>query len=130
VSQENAKTNKSRKITVPNVFYDYLINAWHLDIYDKSLYVFGTHGIPGDTVIGKNNLRNRFNKIRDRLGLPLYYKFYSMKHTGAITLAEKGVSIVDIRDHLGHESTASTEHYLKRHRFNESKIIRNEFPEI
>jgi integrase len=130
VSQENAKTNKLRKVTIPDVFCNYLINTWHLDVYDKNLYVFGKHGTPGDTPLGKNTLRNRFNKIRDKLELPLYYKFYSMKHTGAITLAEQGVSIIEIRDHLGHRDISSTEHYLKQHRFKESKIIRHDFPEI
>jgi integrase len=129
VPQENAKTNKSRKITIPNVFCDYLIDEWHLDVYNKGLYVFGQHGKPGEIPIGKNNLRNRFNKIRDKLELPLYYKFYSMKHTGAITLAEKGVSLIKIRDHLGHSNLSSTEHYLKNLGYNDCPDIRD-FPEI
>jgi integrase len=129
VSQENAKTNVSRKVVIPDVFCDYLKNEWHLDVYDKDLYVFGQHGKPGDTPIGKNNLRNRFNKIRDKLGLPLYYKFYSMKHTGAITLAENGVSIIKIRNHLGHKNVSSTEHYLAELGYSDCPDIRN-FPEI
>ncbi|MDR1340429.1 MAG: tyrosine-type recombinase/integrase [Prevotellaceae bacterium] len=129
VSQENAKTNKIRKIVIPDVFCDYLINEWHLDVHNGNLYVFGQHGKPGDTPIGRNTLRGRFNKIRDRLGLPLYYKFYSMKHTGAITLAEKGVSLIKIRDHLGHSNLSSTEHYLKNLGYSDCPDIRD-FPEI
>ena len=130
VRAEIAKTDKDRKILLPDVFKEYLIKVWHLDVFDKDLYVFGHTGTPGTIPFGKNTLRNRFNQIRDRLKLPKYYKFYSFKHTGAVALAEQGESIINIRDHLGHTSIETTEYYLKRLGFNESKIIRNNFPEI
>ncbi|MDR2425449.1 MAG: site-specific integrase, partial [Prevotellaceae bacterium] len=124
VKQENAKTNKLRTVAIPDVFCEYLVRVWHLDVYDKDLYVFGKHGMPGTVAIGKNAMRNKFNKVRNSLGLPTHYKFYSMKHTGAVTLAEQGESIINIRDHLGHTSVSTTEIYLKRHGLNESEIIR------
>jgi integrase len=53
-----------------------------------------------------------------------------MKHTGATMLAEQGEPIINIRDHLGHTSIATTEHYLNRHGVNNSQTIRHNFPKI
>jgi integrase len=62
--------------------------------------------------------------------MPIEYKLYSMKHTGATMLAEQGEPIINIRDHLGHTSIATTEHYLNRHGVNNSQTIRHNFPKI
>ncbi|MDR1985106.1 MAG: site-specific integrase [Prevotellaceae bacterium] len=126
----NAKKKRRREVVIPDIFLDYLVNEWHLNTYDKNLFVFGKNGVPGDKNIGKNNMRFRFNKVRKNLKLPFEYKFYSMKHTGATMLAEQGEPIINIRDHLGHKSIATTEHYLNRHGANNSKTIRHNFPKI
>lgn len=126
----NAKKKRRREVVIPDDFRDYLINEWRLHEYDRELFIFGRNGQPGECCIGKNNLRYRFNKIRDKLHMPLEYKFYSMKHTGATMLAEQGEPIINIRDHLGHTSIATTEHYLNRHGVNNSQTIRHNFPPI
>jgi integrase len=126
----NAKKKRRREVVVPDDFRDYLVNEWRLHEYDKNLFVFGKNGLPGTCPIGKNTLRHRFNVIRDRLKMPTEYKLYSMKHTGATMLAEQGEPIINIRDHLGHTSIATTEHYLNRHGVNNSKTIRRNFPPV
>jgi integrase len=130
IPAENSKTTRRKEVAIPDVFLDYLINVWKLNKYDKNLFVFGRTKRPGTSHLGKNTLRDRFNRIRNRLGLPDMYKFYSMKHTGAVTLAEQGETLINIRDHLGHTSIQTTEVYLKRHGFSDSKIIRHNFPPI
>jgi integrase len=130
VTVENAKTNKRREVVLPDAFLDCLLNEWQLSAYDRNLYVFGENGLPGKQRLGKNNMRNRFVRIRTKLGMPTEYKYYSMKHTGATTLAEIGVPAIDIRDHLGHTSIQTTERYLKRHGVSESRHIRTNFPKI
>jgi integrase len=130
VTVENAKTSRRREVVLPDIFLDCLINEWRLNTYDRSLYVFGENGLPGSRHLGKNNMRNRFVRIRKKLGMPIEYKYYSMKHTGATALAEIGVPTIDIRDHLGHTSIQTTEHYLKRHGVSESRHIRTNFPKI
>lgn len=130
ISPENSKTTRRKEVVIPDVFLKYILDVWKLNNYDKKLFVFGREKVPGLQPLGKNTLRERFNRIRDELKLPDMYKFYSFKHTGAVTLAEQGESIINIRDHLGHTSIETTEIYLKRHGFNESKIIRQNFPEI
>jgi integrase len=130
ITLENAKMSRRREVTIPDVFLDYLLDVWKLDKYSSDYYVIGKYNQPGEKHLGKNNLRYRFNAFRDRLKLPYDNKFYSFKHTGAITLAEQGETTINIRDHLGHTSIATTEHYLKRHGFNDSEIIRKNFPKI
>ncbi|MDR1551862.1 MAG: tyrosine-type recombinase/integrase [Prevotellaceae bacterium] len=130
VMATNAKKKCRREVVIPDDFLDYLINEWKLNEYSKDFYVFGKNGIPGAKHLGKNNMRFRFNKIREKLNMPLEYKFYSFKHTGATMLAEQGEPIINIRDHLGHKSIATTEHYLNRHGANNSQTIRKNFPKI
>lgn len=48
-----------------------------IDIASSDLYVFGKYGRPGEEPLGKNTLRNRFNRIRDDLDLSKTYKLYS-----------------------------------------------------
>jgi integrase len=126
----NAKRKRRREVVIPDDFLHYLTHEWHLQDCDKDLYIFGKNGKPGTVVIGKNSLRYRFNTIRKKLGMPLEYKLYSMKHTGATMLAEQGEPIINIRDHLGHTSIATTEHYLNRHGVHHSPTIRHNFPPI
>lgn len=130
VSWQNAKVSRKRDVAIPDIFLDYLLTRWKLNEYDAEDYVIGKNNLPGKQYLGKNNLRFRFNKFRTRLNLPVNYKLYSFKHTGAVTLAEQGETIINIRDHLGHTSIQTTEVYLKRLGFNDSKIIRREFPKI
>jgi integrase len=126
----NTKRKRRREVVIPDDFLHYLTHEWHLQDYSKDLFIFGKNGRPGTKAIGKNNLRYRFNSIRKKLGMPLEYKLYSMKHTGATMLAEQGEPIINIRDHLGHTSIATTEHYLNRHGVNNSPTIRHKFPKI
>jgi integrase len=126
----NAKKKRRREVVVSDDFLDYLISEWKLNEYDKELFIFGKNGVPGMKHLGENNLRHRFNQIRKKLNMPFEYKFYSFKHTGATMLAEQGEPIINIRDHLGHKSIATTEHYLNRHGANNSQTIRKNFPKI
>jgi len=130
ITMNNSKSKRRREVAIPDVFLEYLLNEWKLNTYDSNLYVFSKNGKPGTRTLGKNSFRFRFNKYREILKFPLEYKLYSMKHTGAVTLAEEGEKIINIRDHLGHTSIATTENYLKRHGFSDSEIIRKNFPKI
>ncbi len=126
---ENSKGSARREVTVPDVFLDYLIEEG-INKYPGDYYVFSRNGQPGEIKLGKNNFRFRFNDFRTKLKLPYEYKLYSWKHTGAVTLAEEGEKTINIRDHLGHTSIQTTENYLKRHGFHDTKIIRKKFPQI
>jgi len=78
------------------------------------LYVFGRYGYPSETPTGKNTLRQRFNKYRDALHISKDIKFYSWKHTGAISMVNNGVSVWELQHHMRHTSITTTEEYIRQ----------------
>ena len=82
--------------------------------YAPDMYVFGTYNVPSRTPIGKNTLRNRFNKYRDALGISSRIKFYSWKHSGAISMVERGASVWELQAHMRHQSVTTTEAYIRQ----------------
>ena len=92
------------------------------------MYVIGPNGRPGIRPIGYNTLRERFNRIRDRLGMSQSYKWYSFKHTGAGKLLESGATIAELMNQLGHTDISSTYRYIRRHFGERSEHVRNNFP--
>lgn len=126
-----AKNNKTQNIKIPGQFLIELTEVYFLNRFeDKTFFVFGKFGRPGDEPLGKNTMRNRFNQYRDKLGLSQQYKFYSWKHTGAIDASEKGMNPYDLKNHLRHSSLEITERYLSKRRGNEAKNIDTFFEKL
>lgn len=107
-----AKNDKTQIIQMPKQLITCL-NANHIQQYDKELYLFGKNGCPGDMPLGVNTMRNRFNLYREALGLPENYKFYSWKHSGAVTASENGMNPYELKEHLRHSNIETTERYIK-----------------
>jgi len=126
VTEENAKKRR-RTVDMPKELSE-LCQQYNVHHFDREFYVFGRNKMPGREPLGQNTLRNRFNTFRDRLGLPKIYKFYSMKHTGGGKLLESGRTLEELRNHFGHSSIESTDHYVKRHFGNRNKNIIYNFP--
>ena len=122
-----AKKRSARNIDMPFQLYDLLV-VQGIQHFDKEMFVIGPHGRPGVRAIGYNTLRERFNRIRDRLGLSTSYKWYSFKHTGAGKLLESGATIAELMNQLGHTDISSTYRYIKRHFGERSEHVRNNFP--
>ena len=127
VQQENAKNKTRQVVTMPQHLID-ICREYSIDTEDKSLYVFGKKKIFGDKPISINMLRYRFNQIRDRLNLPVTYKLYSMKHTGASNLHKSGLSMRELMEQLRHTNLSATQHYLKIHAGIVNDRIRDNFP--
>lgn len=113
IRAELAKNKTTEYVGMPNCLYDYMIDL-HLDLFDKNLYVFGRYGTPSIIPMGKNTMRNRFNSYRELLHISSDKKFYSWKHSGAISAALNGATIYEIKDQLRHRSIATTEEYLRK----------------
>ncbi len=113
VPNEEAKNNDTEIVEIPDFLFDEL-KEYKLDMYNVNLYVFGKNGMPGDIPLGKNTLRNRFNRYREEIGISPDKKFYSWKHTGAIELINNGAKPYDLMDHLRHKNFDTTEKYLKK----------------
>lgn len=122
IPSEEAKNNKTELVNIPPFLIEEM-KKLAIDTYtDKELYLFGKHGRPGDVPLGKNTLRNRFNLYREALGISKDHKFYSWKHTGAISLIQNGAQPYDLKNHLRHASFATTEEYLKKQSGNSDHI--------
>lgn len=106
------------------------MNGWKLHLLPRDFFVIGKNGIPGPVPVGSNNLRNRFNIIRDNLNLPDNYNLYSWKHTGNVRTAKAGFSMWDRQQQNGHQSMRSTEEFLKNKIGFYSKDLENNFPTL
>lgn len=128
VSTGHAKNGHKRIVTMPVQLIE-ICKEYEIDKTDKELYVFGKHRKPENRPLSVNMLAYRFNLIRDRLGLPKGYKFYSWKHTGATALHNSNVvSLRGLMDQLGHSRLSATEHYIKRCAGFVNNAIRESFP--
>lgn len=127
IKSDDAKNNKTRIVQMPEALKKTFIELG-IHNFNKDLYLFSKFGIPGKEPLGKNNLRNRFNRFRDSLGLNQDYKFYSWKHTGAGALDDINIPLRDIQEHLGHSSPEHTARYLKKKRGSKNNKIKYEFP--
>lgn len=129
VDSRRAKTRTERIVTMP---HQLLLQLRQLGLQDieRDYYLFGSGGIPGPEPIGKNLLRNRFVQIRKKLNMPVEYKFYSWKHTGAVEADEAGISFKEISMHLGHTSLQTTDAYFKNKKPSTSRQIREHYPTL
>lgn len=130
VRNELAKNRRTETIDMPDELYSMIADQWELQKYNGDLYVFGKEGRPGPENLGKNSMRVRFNKFRDRLNLPKEIKYYSWKHSGAQELADAGANIYELKRHLRHCELATTEAYLRKRIGQKSKMIKHKFPKI
>lgn len=113
IRAELAKNKTTEEVLFP---YELLQHMLSLNVgnYDKNLYLFGRNGVPARVPMGKNTMRNRFNLYREKLGISTDKKFYSWKHSGALSAIENGASIYEVKDQLRHKSIMTTEEYLKK----------------
>ncbi len=130
VTRGPAKMRITRTVVIPDHFLEDIKNIFKLQEYNREFYVFSNNGKPGPKLLGKNNLRFRFNKIRDMLGMPHEYKFYSCKYTGGVDASLAGIPDKHIQMQFGHSSIATTERYLMRMRGYQSELLKHKFPKI
>lgn len=128
INQIDDKRNRQEIINIPTQLFDLITNVYHLQNYDREKYIFSHAGMPGDVALGVNSMRNRFNKIRNKLNLSQEYKYYSLKHTGAGMLLDSGFNLLEIMEHLRHTDIDSTYHYIRKLKGVKSEKIREHFP--
>ncbi len=75
-------------------------------------YLFGDELKPGEKQIYVNRFRREWAKVREALGFPKSYQFYSLKDSGIRDLAN-AEGIVVARDQARHSDVAVTNKYLK-----------------
>lgn len=124
------KTDEPKMVIIPQTFRDELVNDWKLHLFPPDYYLIGKNGMPGPEPLGQNNLRNRFNIIRDALELPKEYKLYSWKHTGNARAADAGIPAYHRQKQNGHASMRSLEEYLKNKIGFKSDELKYSFPPL
>ena len=86
-----------------------------LDVFSHpgKSYLFGKQMSPSEERARSNIFRDRFVKLREELGFPSCYMFYSLKDTGIIDHGEK-LGVISARDQARHSSVEVTNLYMKR----------------
>lgn len=130
VTNDRSKNRRTETIDIPDELYKLIVDKWKLQEYNSELYLLGKNGEPGTEVLGRNTMRERFNKIRDRLQLSKDIKYYSWKHSGAQELADAGANTYELQRHLRHRELATTEKYLRKRIGQKSDMIKKQFPPI
>ena len=98
---------------------------------DRNWYIFGVGGKPGPKPIDKNKFSRKFKAIREKLGMPDQYKWYSFKPTGMIEADDTGViPFKDISMHVGHLNPSTTSIYFRNKKPQVSKAIRDNYPTL
>jgi integrase len=130
IGRQTAKIEKDRIVTIPKQFLETIKQGYQLQQFNREFYVFGKEGHPGPVSIGKNKFGYKFRKIRVKLNMPVEYKFYSWKHTGAIEADEANIPHKDISMHLGHGNMSTTDIYFRNKKVQVSKAIRDNYPTL
>lgn len=113
IRAELAKNKTTETVLFPYELLEHMLSL-NVHMYDKNLYLFGKYGTPSACPMGKNTMRNRFNHYRELLHISEDKKFYSWKHSGALSAIDNGATIYDVKDQLRHKSIMTTEEYLKK----------------
>lgn len=129
IPSEISKNKKTQTIGIPDSFKG-VLDSYRLETFPDNWFVFSKGWMPGPTRLGQNTLATRFRVIRDRLGVSQKYKLYSFKHTGAIMLADAGVPMKDIQQHMRHSSFDTTDRYFEGIRGRISEKVRHNYPEL
>lgn len=120
VKAENAKTDTTRYIAIPEELYPELAEIWEKN--NGNYYVIGAppagkkwqaKNKPGPAPFGKNFLGERFAEIRKAAALDDSFTLYGLKHTRIIHLKQDGGKDSDIIQLTGHTSYEAYSGYLR-----------------
>lgn len=106
------KNRKDAVVTVPAVVIKLMIDL-HIFDYPDSYFLFGRDFLPSSKKAEGRIFREYFLKVRDALGWPEYYQFYSLKDSG-ITDAIDRVGLTVTKDQARHYSIEVTNHYVRK----------------
>lgn len=111
IPAELAKAKRTDTVGIPPALMEYMEKLGIFN-YPADFYIFGSNRYPGSRPLGKNTMRNKFNLYREQLGISKDCKFYSWKHTGAISAANNNMPVMEMKDYLRHKDINTTMQYL------------------
>ena len=113
-----SKNHHERVVAVPKEIMSYLLTLKDLN---PRLYVFSDGYKPGTRLLSTRDTGRTWSRMRDALGLPKSYQFYSLKDTGITEMLEQGVPAKYVKELADHSSLEMTEKYT--HKSDAKKIL-------
>lgn len=108
-----SKNHKNEHVEMP-LPLAHVLRAYLPDGVDPEHYVLTVDGLPGEKMLSKNVIGNRFRRVKKQLGIHDPDKgVYSWKATGACKLYMAGCDIKQIQLQLRHSSLEITDIYLR-----------------
>lgn len=114
-----AKNHNARVVAVPKDIMEYFRSLRRLD---PDYFIFSLNYKPGPVMINTRVSGKTWAYMRDYLGLPKEYQFYSLKDTGITEMLEAGVPAKLVKELADHSSLEMTERYV--HKSNAKKMLR------
>ncbi len=122
-----SKVKKQRMSVVPDFLMDQ-IRELFMGKYKDDYYMISTKGHPGKKRVYTHYLRYRFEKIKEKAGVPKGYIMYAFKHTGMVDLKRAGADWLAIRNQAGHKSLDQTIEYTTELMGDNNTFIREKSP--
>lgn len=113
-----AKNHKERTVALAADVLDYFNT---LRDKDNRFYIFSEDYKPGKKLLTTRDTGRTWSQMRNALGLPKSYQFYSLKDTGITEMLEAGVPAKYVKELADHSSLEMTEKYV--HKSNAKKIL-------
>ncbi len=101
-----------------------------LEVYPANFYIFSKNGLPGATILGRDNLSKRVKAILIGLNFSHRYTFYSFCHTGIKNAAMSGIPIKQLQLQKGHADLKMFDEYLKDLGINDCTQLVTQFPAL
>lgn len=114
-----AKNHHARVVAVPEDIMEYFFSIRH---YDPEFFVFSSQYKPGKRMLNTRVTGADWRDMRERLGLPKEYQYYSLKDTGITEMLEAGVPPKLVKELADHSSLEMTERYM--HKSNAKLILK------
>lgn len=112
ISKEVSKNRKDAKVTIPAKVIRMMIELQIFN-YPGSFYLFGKGFRPSEDRADGRIFRERWVKVREELGFPKNYQFYSLKDTGITDTIDR-VGLTIAKDQARHSSVATTNKYVRK----------------
>jgi len=113
-----AKNHHGRVVAVPE---DLMAKFQSLRNSNSDYLIFSEHYEPGTKLLTTRDTGRTWSQMREELGLPKSYQFYSLKDTGITEMLDAGVPAKLVKELADHHSLEMTEKYM--HKSNAKKIL-------
>lgn len=112
ISKEVSKNRRDAKVTIPAKVIRMMIELQIFN-YPGNFYLFGKGFKPNEKRADGRIFREKWIKVREELGFPKSYQFYSLKDTGITDTIDR-VGLTIAKDQARHSSVATTNKYVRK----------------